>query len=181
MDCWGSWEGGEPFSRVPEAVFWAVTRKGEKQNFATTEKTLPTLCSVQQVGEWTWLLPTCGGFAETSQLCVLGLRLLCGPVSHWLPTCRAAWLRCTAHGTSVERHVWQSSANISHCLYCLDLSIHLSVSRLSPTDMSNYYSCQVALESGSDWVEVQSCYLLADEWVWTRCLILPKLIYLQCL
>ena len=32
---------------------------------------LSTLCSVQQIGEYSWLLPACGGSAETSELGVL--------------------------------------------------------------------------------------------------------------
>lgn len=61
---WGVWEARELCSGASEAVSWSATKKGEKQNSATTEISLSHI-SLKIIVHRAWLLPTSGGCAET--------------------------------------------------------------------------------------------------------------------
>lgn len=128
VDCWGSWEDGELVSRAAETVSWSVTRKGEKQNSATTESNF-THIVLSTIGWRMYLAATClWRFCSNLRIvCSPALALVFESVSHWFPSAKLPGLEVQRAGPPWSGAFGSGGQRLFATFICIHLPINPSV------------------------------------------------------
>lgn len=128
VDCCGSWEDGELVSRAAETVSWSVTRKGEKQNSATTESNF-THIVLSTIGWRMYLAASClWRFCSNLRIvCSPALALVFESVSHWFPSAKLPGLEVQRAGPPWSGAFGSGGQRLFATFICIHLPINPSV------------------------------------------------------
>lgn len=155
MGCWRAWEERELCSGASEVVSWSATKKGEKQNSATTEISFSHIV-LSVTAHRACLLPTSEDCAKTwsPALCVLNPSPAACPSAGWPGWSTACW------GPCVQGHL--AVPGKGHFFYTdLPVSVCPSAYRYFPISIGNALPYHWPISPVTDWTESQ-CYYLHD-------------------